>query len=257
MLRSIPRIAVCINLSALACATPEDQFESETGRETGPESSSTPAPGPTAPAPDSAAPVFDAATALEQTRELLLAQAKLEPGMIVAEIGASRGWFVDRAALAVGPEGFIYATDIDPEAIAALRELIARSDDPARARAEVRPCADPRDTGLSDLPDNHVDVMLMIDSLCFDGERPPERDVEYLREFLRVLEPGGRLIHHMDCECEAPVADAVALFEAAGFIASIEELELPQAPIGDESWTCKTPSQRARHDLLLSLRKPS
>jgi SAM-dependent methyltransferase len=192
---------------------------------------------------------------LEQTRMALLEHARLEPGMAIAEIGASRGWFVDRAGLALGPTGVVYATDIDPEAIAALHEQAAQLN-PARARIEVRACADERDTGLRELPDAQLARILMIDSLCFDGRFPRARDVEYLRELLRLLAPGGRLIHHMDCACEATPAEVIGLFEEAGFTATAEQVELPQPAEGDPAWTCSSAAQRERHQLVLSFAAP-
>ncbi|PRQ06512.1 SAM-dependent methyltransferase [Enhygromyxa salina] len=197
----------------------------------------------------------DHAEMIERARERLLEHAQLEPGMRVAEIGASRGWFVDRAALALGPAGVVYATDIDPAAVVALRELAGRVN-PDRARVEVRACAHERDTGLSDVPDQSFDRMLMIDSLCFDGRSSRERDVAYLRELLRTLAPGGRLIHHMDCACEATPEAVTGLFEEAGFGAALELVELPQPPPGDPAWTCRSPTQRERHGVVLSFTAP-
>ncbi|KIG12884.1 hypothetical protein DB30_00951 [Enhygromyxa salina] len=191
----------------------------------------------------------DHAAMIERARERLLEHAQLGPGMSIAEIGASRGWFVDRAALALGPTGVVYATDIDPEAVAALRELAARAN-PERARIEVRACADERDTGLREVPDGSLQRMLMIDSLCFDGRFARADDVVYLRELLRTLAPDGRLIHHMDCACEATAEGVIELFEEAGFAATVRRVELPQPDPGDPTWTCQTPAQRERHELV-------
>ena len=43
------------------------------------------------------------------------------PGMVVADIGAGEGYFVGRLAEKVGKGGHVYANDIDPNAVAALR----------------------------------------------------------------------------------------------------------------------------------------
>ena len=42
---------------------------------------------------------------------------KIAPGKSVADIGAGSGWFTVRAARRVGPEGTVFAEDINPEAI--------------------------------------------------------------------------------------------------------------------------------------------
>jgi phospholipid N-methyltransferase len=41
----------------------------------------------------------------------------ISQGKIVAEIGAGSGWFTLRAAKRVGGTGFVFAVDINPEAI--------------------------------------------------------------------------------------------------------------------------------------------
>lgn len=56
----------------------------------------------------------------------LLAAFALEPGDVVADVGAGRGYLTFRLADAVGADGAVVATDIDPSAIAELRRLAAR-----------------------------------------------------------------------------------------------------------------------------------
>src|SRR3954462_15216578 len=41
----------------------------------------------------------------------------IEPGKSVADIGAGSGWFTVRAAKRVGPNGLVYAVDINSEAV--------------------------------------------------------------------------------------------------------------------------------------------
>ncbi len=205
---------------------------------------------------ESEPPVREAASAepslaeIDRFRSAILAHATLAPGMTVADIGASGGWFVDRGAIAIGPEGIFYATDIDPQAIATLEQYVARSN-PVRARVEVRHCQHVRDTGLGDLPADHVDVILMIDSLCFEDPTMIEADVAYLHELWRILAPGGRLIHHMDCRCRTTPQAVLARFEAAGFVRVADEPSLPPAPS-----YCSTAAQRELHALVLTSTKP-
>lgn len=253
------RIALMILVMLGLGCTDETQATAPRSPAPAPQDVRAPEPAPTKPAvseaPQPPREAFDPEAALEQMRQTLLAAARLEPGMTVADIGASRGWFVDHAALALGPTGKVYATDIDPEAIAGLRELAAHQN-PERAPIEVRECTTQRDTGLSDLPRDHVDVMLMIDSLCFDGHFGRAENIEYLREFFGVLRPGGRLLHHTDCECTPSTSEVIGLFEAAGFETHERHLELPLPPADDPSAPCSTPAQRRQHGLLLEFTKP-
>jgi SAM-dependent methyltransferase len=48
------------------------------------------------------------------------------PGTVVAEIGANRGQLTLAAAQRVGPSGKVYSTEIDPKALAHLKELSAK-----------------------------------------------------------------------------------------------------------------------------------
>ena len=53
----------------------------------------------------------------------LSGSAEVRPGMIVADLGAGRGGLTAELSRAVGPEGHVYANDIDPRMIAALGDL--------------------------------------------------------------------------------------------------------------------------------------
>ncbi len=182
-------------------------------------------------------------------KEAMFAQMGLGPGMVVAEIGAGKGWFALNAAEVVGPTGHVYATDIDPQTVDFLRRRIVYLP-PSAARIEVRQCAGSRDTALDDLPAGSVDVITMIDSLCFDGTEPHASDVAYLRRLHRLLRPGGHFVHHMDCRCLVGSAELNALFADAGFGPPLAYRDIPQPPLADADWFCRTDEQRRRHALL-------
>jgi len=69
--------------------------------------------------------------------------------MVVADVGAGTGYFSIRLARLVGPQGKIYATDIQPEMIESLRTnlrrenitnvvpVLATQDDPKLPEGEV------------------------------------------------------------------------------------------------------------------------
>ncbi len=107
-------------------------------------------------------------------------------GAVVAELGAGGGWFTLRLASRVGPNGLVYAEDIQPGMI----EGIAR-----RMKAEnltnVKPIlgttTDPR------LPPG-LDAALISDAFHeMDDPKAPSVIVTLLRNIGRSLKPQGRL----------------------------------------------------------------
>lgn len=192
---------------------------------------------------------------IDVTRAIILRHAALQPGMTVAEIGMGHGWFVFRVAEALGAKGVLYATDIDPAAIEAVRRQLAETNRSA-ARVDLRLCAGQRDTALDDLADASVDVMLMIDSLCFDASFAREQNVSYLKRFLRLLRPGGRLVHHMDCLCDVSMPALTDMFTEAGFAADAELVNLTASAEIDVGERCQSQTARERHATLAIFRRP-
>jgi SAM-dependent methyltransferase len=101
-------------------------------------------------------------------------------GSIVAEIGAAGGWFTMRLARRVEPNGLVYAEDIQPEMIEAVRR---------RAQGEkllnVRPIlGTPRDPRLP----GGLDAVLIVE--VFHEMDDP---VELLKKVARSLKPQGRV----------------------------------------------------------------
>jgi ubiquinone/menaquinone biosynthesis C-methylase UbiE len=194
---------------------------------------------------------------VDAMRERILAHLALTPGLTVAEIGVGGGWFVVRVAEAIGPNGVVYGTDIDPNAIARLHGRLPGLKQ-GSAHVELRLCRDARDTALDDLPDASVDIILMVDSLCFDASVPRAGNVAYLTRFLRILRPGGRLVHHMDCRCDVSPEAVIAQFTAAGFSPRVESFDVsPDANSVDADWPCRSEAERRRHAFVASFRKPT
>ena len=188
-------------------------------------------------------------------KDKILAHLALKPGMTLAEVGAGQGWFVFRAAELIGPKGKIYATDIDPDIVTSLRQQLQHIT-PTAAPVDVRLCRGDRDTALEDLPDDHVDVLLMVDSLCFDAQVSRQRNVEYMRRLLRILRPGGRFVHHMDCRCDVSLEAIDELMKEAGFTPRKALDVSPDPKQIDPGWLCETPTQRQRHAWLGVFEKP-
>jgi len=99
----------------------------------------------------------------------------------VADLGAGGGYFTFRLADAVGPDGVVYAVDVDPDMLDSLRE---------RAKAEKRTNVVVVEAGYTDsrLPDAGVDLVLVVNTFHhIDGR------IAYFERLKRALQPGGRL----------------------------------------------------------------
>lgn len=116
-----------------------------------------------------------------QHPERVIESLAIEPGMRVADIGAGGGYFTFRLADAVGPQGRVFAVDVDDDMITYLRdEAMERSASQVEVvRGEF---GDPR------LPDGEVD--LVFTSNTFHHLEDP---VAYFRLVRRDLAPGGRV----------------------------------------------------------------
>ena len=121
----------------------------------------------------------------ERTREerpdLLLAELKLKPGMVVADIGAGSGYHTRRMAEVVGKTGTVYAVDVQPQMV----QLIS-----AFAREERFSNVKPILSTVDDvkLPLASVDLAIMVD-VYHELEFP----FEVMRTIIRSLKPGGRV----------------------------------------------------------------
>lgn len=108
----------------------------------------------------------------------------LQPGEVLADVGAGPGWFALPAAERVGPSGRVYALDLQEVMLAALRER-ARE-----AGLEARVVAVPvREGEPWPLPDGACDAALVANVYHEVVDRPG-----FLRELARILRPGGRLL---------------------------------------------------------------
>ena len=99
----------------------------------------------------------------------------------VADIGAGSGWFTIRLARRVGPQGVVYAEDVQQEMINAIFRRVGRE-----GLANVRPVLglkhDPR------LPPNALDAILVVDAYHEVEDR-----VAMLSSLARALKPQGRI----------------------------------------------------------------
>ena len=89
--------------------------------------------------------------------ERILTLLGVKAGSSVADIGAGGGWMTVRAARQVGPEGVVFAEDINPEAIKTIRERAEREHLP-QVRTVLGEPDDPK------LPPNSVDAVVILDA---------------------------------------------------------------------------------------------
>jgi len=166
---------------------------------------------------------------IEEAPDAAIAALDLEPGLVVADVGAGSGYMSVRMARRVGATGRVYATDIQPEMIALLEERLADE-----KVANVTPVL-----GLLDdpkLPDGALDLELLVD--VYHEFSEPQKMLRGLR---KALKPGGRLVL-LEYRKEDPsipiledhkmtVAQATLEVEAEGFTLSKVDARLPRQHI--------------------------
>lgn len=118
----------------------------------------------------------------EEHPEQMLDALKIPKGATVADVGAGVGYTSLRIARRVGPDGTVYATDLQPEMI---KMLVANAREAGADNIKPILCTatDPK------LPAGKVDLILMVDVYheCSDP-------VDTLKGLRRALKPGGRLV---------------------------------------------------------------
>lgn len=118
----------------------------------------------------------------EERTDLLLSALALQPGMVVADIGAGTGYLSRRMAPLVMPGGKVLAQDVQPEMVNLLQAGVKRSN---LAQIEV---------GLSTvddvkLPASSIDLAIMVDvyhELAFP--------YEVMTSLMKALKPRGRIV---------------------------------------------------------------
>lgn len=102
-------------------------------------------------------------------------------GSAVADVGAGGGWFTVRLARRVGPNGLVYAQDVQPQMLDSISRRVAREGfaNVRYIRGEQR---DPK------LPSGALDAVLMVDTY-HEFENP----VALLEGVRAALKPGGRV----------------------------------------------------------------
>ena len=139
----------------------------------------------------------------------------IRPGATVADVGAGSGYMTVRLAIAVGPTGRVYATDVQPEMIEKLTARV-KTGHLQNVTPVLSATDDPR------LPEGVLDLILMVD--VYHELAAPQRMLQQLK---RALKPSGRmvLVEYRKEDPSIPireehkmsVADAKAEVEAEGY----------------------------------------
>ncbi len=102
-------------------------------------------------------------------------------GSTVADLGAGGGWFTVRLARRVGPNGRVYAEDIQPQMIEAIARRVQR-EGLRNVRTVLGTPTDPK------IPDGSLDAVLIVDAY-----HEMEQPVPLLRNIAKSLKPAGTI----------------------------------------------------------------
>jgi len=118
----------------------------------------------------------------EEQPDKLLKALKIDPGMVVADIGAGSGYYTFRMAPLAGEKGKIYAVDIQKEMLDIIKKKM-KKDMVTNVEPVLGKEVDPK------LPDAGVDMILLVD-VYHEFAKP----YEMTQKLVKALKPGGRLI---------------------------------------------------------------
>lgn len=115
-------------------------------------------------------------------REPIVAALAIEPGMVVADIGAGTGAFLDPLVAAVGEQGHVFLADISIRFVEHLRDRVS-----AAGYRNVTTVLSAFESAT--LPANSIDLLFACDTYHhFDDHQA------MLASMLRALRPGGTMV---------------------------------------------------------------
>jgi ubiquinone/menaquinone biosynthesis C-methylase UbiE len=100
---------------------------------------------------------------------------------VVADVGAGAGWFTIQLARRVGPNGIVYAEDVQQEMLTAISRRAA-TEGLRNVKPTLGKLNDPQ------LPARSIDAVLLVNSYHEIGDR-----VTLLQNIARALRPNGRI----------------------------------------------------------------
>jgi predicted methyltransferase len=114
-----------------------------------------------------------------QRPDQIMDALQIGEGSVVADLGAGGGWFTVRLARRVGPNGRVYAEDVQKEMIGSIDRRIQR-EGLRNVVTTLGTQIDPR------IPEATLDAVLIVDAY-----HEMEQPVTLLRNVARTLKPGG------------------------------------------------------------------
>ena len=118
-----------------------------------------------------------------QRPDQIMDALQIGEGSVVADLGAGGGWFTVRLARRVGPNGHVFAQDIQKEMLDSIRRRVEREGNLGK-RVSLRLGTD-NDVNL---PRGTLDAVLIVDAY-----HEMAQPVVLLRSLSQALKPGGRV----------------------------------------------------------------
>jgi predicted methyltransferase len=119
-----------------------------------------------------------------QLPDQVMDHLSIADGATVADIGAGAGWFTIHLARRVGPNGTVYAEDVQPEMLLAIQRRVN-----ALGLTNVKPVLGTDNN--PQLPARTLDAALMVDAYHEINARADR--ISLLRNLASALRPGGRI----------------------------------------------------------------
>jgi ubiquinone/menaquinone biosynthesis C-methylase UbiE len=120
--------------------------------------------------------------ASEEQPDKAIVELNLKPGMFVGDVGAGTGFYSLRIAKVIGPDGKVYANDIQPGMLDRLNANAA-AQHIANVVTILGTESDPK------LPPDKLDLVILVD--VYHEFSRPQRMLDRIRESLK---PNGRLV---------------------------------------------------------------
>ena len=119
-----------------------------------------------------------------QKPDLIMDSLGIFDGAHVADIGAGGGWFTVRLARRVGPNGVVWAEDVQPEMLEAIRRRVAKDN-----LRNIRYLQGKEDDPL--LPEASLDAVLIVET--YQEIEKSGHAQAFLRNVRSALKEGGRV----------------------------------------------------------------